>query len=150
MVSIISSYTSDSGSPIAARLWPLDLRGSYRIEVPEFEIELTSRYPENRLAKVLDLAGVEGKLQVFDGESGMLRSKWNIHDFASRRSSETRVGFRREPWTKYSLRPLKEAVQKVRQALQDRRNNSNGTQTPEAPESEILAPSANGLDRELA
>jgi hypothetical protein len=94
--------------PLKANLSPLDHHGQCLIEVAGVSIK--SRYPANRMAKALSLAGLTGKLEVYgpsaDGERTILRLTADIEKDGSRQMAETDAGFRWSAWTERSLAAL--------------------------------------------
>ena len=107
--------------PLEASLTPLDQYGQYLIEVAGVSIK--SKYPVNRMAKALSLAGLTGKLEIYgpsaDGERTILRLTVDIEKYGSRQMSETDDGFKWPPWTERSLAPLHDAASKLRPLLKD-------------------------------
>ena len=107
---------------LKAFLTPLDRRGHYLIEVAGVSIK--SRYPANRLAKVLSLAGLTGKLDIYgpsaDGKRTILRLTVDIEKYGSRQMAETDAdGFRWLAWTERSLVPLHDAAARLKRSLVD-------------------------------
>ncbi len=107
--------------PLKAFLSPLDRHGQYLIEVAGVSIK--SRYPANRMAKALSLAGLTGKLEIYgpsaDGKLTILRLIVDIEKYGSRQMSEADAGFRWTAWTPQSLAPLQNAAAKLKPLLVD-------------------------------
>ncbi len=107
--------------PLKAFLVPLDHYGKYLIEVAGVSIK--SRYPANRMAKALSLAGLTGKLQIYgpsaDGERTILQLTVDIDGYGSRQLTESDAGFRLLAWTPQSLSPLHDAAAKLKPLLVD-------------------------------
>ncbi len=136
-----------NGAPITkATLTPLVSPGRYRIEAAGITIE--SRYPENRMTKVLALAGVTGKLEVFgpsaDGKRTILRITVDIEKHARHQWSEGGRGFKREAWTERSLAPLVEAAAKFRYSPQEAQDEIFRPKIPGGPGRASVSASAGG------
>ena len=106
---------------LKADLSPLDRYGQYLIEVAGVSIK--SKYPANRMAKALSLAGLTGKLEVYgpsaDGKRTILRLTVDIAKYGLRQMSEADGGFRWSAWTPNSLAPLQNAAAKLKRLLVD-------------------------------
>ena len=107
--------------PLKADLNPLDRYGQCLIEVAGVSIK--SKYPANRMAKALSLAGLTGKLEIYgpspDGKRTELRLTVDIEKFAHRQRTETDAGFRLLAWTPQSLAPHHNAAAKLKSLLVD-------------------------------
>ena len=107
--------------PLGAFLSPLDRYGQYLIEMAGVPIK--SKYPSNRMAKALSLAGLTGKLEVYgpsaDGKRTILRLTVDIAKYGLRQMSEADGGFRWSAWTPNSLAPLQNAAAKLKRLLVD-------------------------------
>ncbi len=107
--------------PLKAFLSLLDHYGQYLIEVAGVSIK--SRYPANRMAKALSLAGLTGKLEIYgpsaDGKRTELQLTVDIEKYAHRQMAETDAGFRWLAWSPLSLSPLHDAAAKLKPLLVD-------------------------------
>ena len=116
---------------IRAELVPLDREGNYQIDAEGFSLK--SRYPENRIAKVLFDAGYRGQLEVFgrsaDSDRVILRLTCDIEKMAAHRMSEGDRGIRLISWTEMSLAALKGAT-KHHPFTESAENNNSGRDLP--------------------
>ncbi len=104
--------------------------GRYFIEIPDLDIKFEHTYPENRLAKIFDLAGIAGFVEIFDGETCKLQTRIDIQKLALFRSSEGQFGLKRLAWTSASLKRFKKHAAKLNRLVLKRRNGSPGSHTP--------------------
>lgn len=95
--------------------------GQYAIEVAGVALE--TRYPENRMAKALAMAGITGKLEIYgpsaDGKGTIFRITVDIEKHARFRWSEGDMGIRRRPWDELTLAPLMDAASKLSVTLEE-------------------------------
>ena len=121
---------SASQDIFTANLTPLG-HGQYLIEVAG--VSLKSRYPENRMCKVLLLAGVTGKLDVFGPNASgqtILRSTVDIEKHGHRQLSETDNGFRYLHWMRKSEAPLRKVAKKLKRSLAQTRKHAEAAPPP--------------------
>jgi hypothetical protein len=139
--------STPENADVRADLMPINRVGGYRIEAEGFSLK--SRYPENRMAKVLFDAGYRGRLEVYgpssDGEQIILRYSCDIEKMAARRLTEGDRGIRFVAWTDKSLVALKRATKRhpfTKEAEKQRIH-------PKQPESNKCASQRKGFSRDF-
>jgi hypothetical protein len=139
--------TVDVTGAIRANLVPVNRVGGYQIEAEGFSLK--SRYPENRMAKVLFDAGYRGRLEVYgpttDGEQIILRYSCDIEKMATRRMTEGDRGIRFVAWTDKSLVALKRATKHHPFAKEAEKQRPD----PRRPESNNCASQGKGFSRDI-
>jgi len=127
------SGRGETTDAIRANLMPLDRVGNYRIDARGFSLK--SRYPINRMAKVLFDSGSRGRLEVYgpsaDDDWITLRYSCAIEKMAARRMTEGDRGIRFVAWTEKSLAAL-ERVTKRHPFVKDAKNQRPDPGQPES------------------
>ncbi len=107
-----SRQCKSGGTKVAIRVGivAVDRVGNYCADAEGFSLK--SKYPINRMAKVLFDAGYRGRMETYgpaaDGKYIILRHIGDIEKMAAHRLTETsKEGFRFVPWTRKSLAALR-------------------------------------------